>query len=69
MGVVYNAEDTRLHRSRVQVSDGKLGQLVSLKNIRRSGSYLWTGLAPDGSPLLLRDVATEEIYALDLNAP
>jgi Tol biopolymer transport system component len=54
---------------RVKVSDGKLEQLVSLKNIRRSGSYLWTGLAPDGSALLLRDVGTEEIYALDLNAP
>ncbi|MGA2078412.1 MAG: protein kinase, partial [Terriglobia bacterium] len=54
---------------RVRVSDRKLERLVSLKNIRRGGTYLWTGLTPDGSPLLLRDVGTEEIYALDWEAP
>jgi len=54
---------------RVHVSDRKLERLVSLKNVRRSGTYQWTGLTPDGSPLLLRDVGTEEIYALDWQAP
>jgi len=54
---------------RVKVSDRKLERLVSLKNMRRTGTYQWTGLAPDGSPLLLRDVGTEEIYALDWAAP
>ncbi len=54
---------------RVQVSDRKVERLASLTNIRRAGTYLWTGLAPDNSPLLLRDVGTEEIYALDWQAP
>jgi hypothetical protein len=26
----------------------------------------WFGLAPDGSPLLMRDIGTQEVYALDL---
>jgi hypothetical protein len=38
-------------------------------NIRRAGTYQWTGLAPDDSPLLLRDVGTEEIYGLELQVP
>jgi hypothetical protein len=29
----------------------------------------WTGLAPDGSILALRDTGTEEIYALDVKLP
>ena len=54
---------------RVWVSDRKLEQLVTLTNIRRTGTYVWTGLAPDDSPLLLRDIGSEEIYALDWQAP
>jgi Tol biopolymer transport system component len=55
--------------ARVRISDLKLERLVSLKNLRRAGLFGWTGLAPDGSLLLLRDVGTEEIYALDLQFP
>jgi len=54
---------------RVRVSDRKIERLASLNDIRRSGTYQWTGLAADDAPLLLRDVGTEEIYALDWNAP
>ena len=51
---------------RVRLSDYKLERMVSLKNLRRAGLYGWTGIAPDDSPLLLRDVGTEEFYALDM---
>ena len=56
---------------RVLINDHKLEHLVSLKNIRRtSGNYVaWSGLAPDDSPLVLRDIGTQEIYALDWEAP
>ena len=54
---------------RVRISDRKLEQLVSLTNIRRTGTYAWMGLARDDSPLLLRDAGTEEIYALDWQGP
>ena len=43
--------------------------MASLKNLRLTGTYAWTGLAADDSPLMLRDVGTQEIYALDWQAP
>jgi hypothetical protein len=43
-----------------------------LKELGRQASGVdasWTGLAPDDSPLALRDIGTQEIYALDWEAP
>ena len=57
---------------RVRVADRKLEKVVSLKDLPRrawGSAGAWTGLAPDGSPLALRDNSTEEIYALDWEAP
>jgi len=54
---------------RVRIGDHNVERIVSLNNLRRTGLYQWTGLAPDDSPLLLRDVGTEEVYALDLQIP
>jgi len=39
---------------------------------RQAGSNLEksrTGLAPDDSPLLVRDTSNQEVYALDFQAP
>ena len=56
---------------RVRVSDHKLEKIVSLKGTRLAIGIVgtWCGLAPDDSPLILRDVGTQEIYALDLQLP
>ena len=56
---------------RVRISDHKLERLVSLHSMRRYWGDLgqWTGLAPDDSPLLMRDVSNQEIYAIDWQAP
>jgi hypothetical protein len=54
---------------RVRISDHKLERLVSLKGLRLTGALGWTGLAPDDSPLVLRDVGTQEIYSFDWTAP
>lgn len=53
---------------RVRISDHKLEKIVSLKGLRLTiGDFgTWCGLAPDDSPLVLRDVGSQEIYALDL---
>ncbi|MGA8088303.1 MAG: protein kinase [Terracidiphilus sp.] len=55
---------------RFQVPDGKADRIVDLKD------FVLTGLgggavsiAPDGSPLLLRDRGTQDIYALDWIQP
>jgi Tol biopolymer transport system component len=57
---------------RVRIKDHKLERVASLKDVKRptSGSFgSWTGLAPDDSPLALRDISTYEIYALDWQLP
>ena len=55
---------------RVRIRDQKLERVADLKNFRQAGYYgVWLGLAPDDSPLLLRDTGAQEIYALDWQAP
>ena len=55
---------------RVRISDRKLEQVFSLKDVRQAPGWgEWVGLAPDDSPLLLRDAGTQDIYALDWDAP
>ncbi len=55
---------------RVRIDDGHVDVVASLKGFGRpSGWGAWVGLAPDDSPLVLRDVGTHEIYALDWEAP
>jgi Tol biopolymer transport system component len=56
---------------RVRLSDHKV-QLVSvLKDLRPAFGIFgnWSGLAPDDSPLILRDIGTEEVYVFDWQAP
>ncbi len=57
--------------SRVRIADRKLERVAGLKDFRRVefSSYPWSGLTPDGAPLLLRDVGTQEVYALDFDTP
>ncbi len=50
---------------RVRVEDGKIDELA----LQPEQEYSWSGVAPDGSPLTLRTVKIEEIYALDLRLP
>jgi eukaryotic-like serine/threonine-protein kinase len=56
---------------RVRISDRKLEKVVSLKGVRLTIGEVgtWCGLGPDDSPLVLRDVGSQEIYALDLQLP
>lgn len=62
-------KEASLHR--VRIRDGKTELVASLKDLHRTlGSFgPWSGLAPDGSPLIQRDSGASEIYALDWNAP
>jgi serine/threonine protein kinase/Tol biopolymer transport system component len=56
---------------RLRLRDRKLERLLSLKDIRRVQEPYgpWSGLTPDNSPLALRDTGSEDIYALDWEAP
>jgi Tol biopolymer transport system component len=64
-----SATDPAIYR--VGIGDRKLERVASLKNIRREWGiwFPWMGLAPDDSPLLLRSAGSQEIYALDWEAP
>jgi serine/threonine protein kinase/Tol biopolymer transport system component len=51
---------------RVRIRDRKLDRVADLQ----PGQFLFSlGMAPDDSPLLLRDTGTQEIYTLDWEAP
>jgi len=56
---------------RVTVANGQMERLLSLKEIPRGFDpwEFWVGLAPDDSPLLMRDRSTQEIYSLDVRFP
>jgi serine/threonine protein kinase len=55
---------------RVRLRDRKVEKVADLKNFRQTGYYgTWLSVAPDDSPVLLRDTGTQEIYALDFQNP
>jgi eukaryotic-like serine/threonine-protein kinase len=56
---------------RVRVSDRKIEKVAGMKGLRRASGVFgwWSGLTPDDSPLMLRDVGTQEVYALDCQLP
>jgi eukaryotic-like serine/threonine-protein kinase len=56
---------------RLKVGETIPEQIVSLKNLRRYLNWIgsWSGLAPDGTPIFVRDTSTQEIYALDVQFP
>jgi hypothetical protein len=52
---------------RLRIADHKVEQIASLKNFRRVvwGNLPWLGLTPTGDPLVMRDIGSLEVYALD----
>ena len=52
---------------RVRVSGGDAERVFDLKGFRYTGAFtLWMGLDPTDTPMLIRDVGTDDIYALSL---
>jgi eukaryotic-like serine/threonine-protein kinase len=66
-----NTYSNDLSYRRLRVGETKSEVVVSLKNLRRYfGSVgFWSGLAPEGTALFVRDISTQEIYALDVQFP
>jgi serine/threonine protein kinase len=64
--------DSREHTVlRIRVRDRKTERVLDLRNFHTAGYYGGSGLAlaKDDSLLLLRDAGTQDVYALDLEAP
>jgi hypothetical protein len=53
---------------RIRLSDGREEKIGSLKEFRRTigPERCWSGLTPDNELLVLRDIGSQEIYALTL---
>lgn len=58
-------------RQRLRVADSKVEKIADLQRIRRlQGEFgNWFGLGPGDTPLLLRNSGSQQIYALDWEAP
>jgi eukaryotic-like serine/threonine-protein kinase len=56
---------------RVSLANRQPERIASLKDFRRVVQpwTSWMGLTPQGDPLLMRDTGTQEVYALDFEAP
>jgi Tol biopolymer transport system component/DNA-binding winged helix-turn-helix (wHTH) protein len=56
---------------RVRVANGRIEKVVSLKGIHRADGAFgeWFGLDTNNAPLVLRDMSSRQIYALDWEAP
>ena len=57
---------------RVKVGQTRSELLLDLKDLHRSVYDIagaWSGLAPDSSALFVRDLSTQEVYALDMDLP
>jgi len=68
--VYFLHEENQPSVMRVRIRDHKIERVADLKNFRQAGFWsVWLGMAPDDSPLLLRDTGAQEIYSLDWQAP
>jgi Tol biopolymer transport system component len=56
---------------RLSLANRQPERIASLKGFRRVVQpwASWMGLTPQGDPLLMRDTGTQEVYALDFEAP
>jgi Tol biopolymer transport system component len=58
---------------RLRVSDSRVDRVADLTKLRQFpaqfGGGPWTGLGAGETPLFVRDISTQEIYALDVDLP
>jgi Tol biopolymer transport system component len=64
--VYFLHEEDQPSVMRVRIRDHQVDRVADLKQFRQAGYWsVWLGMAPDDSPLLLRDNGNQEVYALD----
>ncbi|MEW5977847.1 MAG: winged helix-turn-helix domain-containing protein [Acidobacteriota bacterium] len=69
--VIYFLDLTEGGICRVAIAGASVQKLKSLKGLRQPPSTFgtWMGLAQDDSPLVIRDLSSQQIYALEWEAP
>jgi hypothetical protein len=65
----FGTDHAKCHR--IKVGDHQPEDLFDLTSLRRFVGVwgAWSGQAPDDSRLFLRDLSTQDIYALDVDLP
>ncbi len=68
---LYFEDSSQSEIRRVLIPGKKFESIASLKEVRRPNGIFgfWSKAAYDGSPLVMRDAGTQEIYALELQFP
>jgi Tol biopolymer transport system component len=68
---IYFSSSSKNDLSRVRIGDRKIERLASIKDFRFAPGVFgaWVGWTPDDQPLMLRDVGTQDIYALEWQTP
>src|SRR6185312_1330554 len=64
--IYFDTEGDNRTLRRIRIADGRVDVLASLRAYPHL-SWWWSGIAPDNSPLVLRNVDSHEIYALTLD--
>jgi hypothetical protein len=56
---------------RMRLADRKIERVADLKGFRRVifAYSPWLGVTPEGDPLVLHDISSQEVYALDFEEP
>jgi serine/threonine protein kinase/Tol biopolymer transport system component len=69
--VLFERHGSKHAIMRVSLRNHAVQEVASIEKIKRTGigAAYWFGLTPDGSPLIVRDTGTQEIYALDWHQP
>lgn len=65
--IYYDTEGHTRALRRVRAADGHVEELVNF-DYYPALSWWWSGVSPDGSPLILRNLGDTEIYALELES-
>jgi len=65
----FHSAEPSVHR--LKLGESKSEIFLSWKDLRRFGGVwgAWSGVAPDGSVLSVRDMSSHEVYALELQVP
>jgi len=64
----FNGPDAGVYRW--QLSTGNIEKVIELPEFGLAGIWAtWFGLTPEGDPLVLRDMSSVDVYALDLDLP
>ena len=70
--VLDTSSDLKLVFFRIRISDHKFERVADFmvpKGLLSGAHGPWSVLAPDGSPIFMRDLSNSEIYALDVDLP